>query len=67
MIHGFRELTLGGVLVAPFVPYAAAALGLTALLRPALRRAPVERAFANPPLAWLCAYALILAALFVLV
>jgi hypothetical protein len=34
MIHSFPELTIGGVLVAPFLIYAGAAIAIFALLRP---------------------------------
>ena len=44
------ELAVGGVLVAPFVRDALIALALLLALRPLLRRARIERVFANPPL-----------------
>jgi hypothetical protein len=34
MMHSFPELTIGGVLIAPFVIYAAAATAIFAVLRP---------------------------------
>jgi Protein of unknown function (DUF1656) len=36
MMHGFPELTIGGVLVAPFVIYVGAAIAIFAVLRPFL-------------------------------
>ena len=36
MMHNFPELTIGGVLVAPFVIYAGAAIAIFAVLRPFL-------------------------------
>ena len=66
MIHGFPELVVGGVLIAPFVSYALAALALFFLVRPALSLVNFEAAFGNPPLALLCIYIAILAILIVL-
>jgi Protein of unknown function (DUF1656) len=66
MIHGFPELVIGGVLIAPFVSYALVALAVFFLLRPALSLVNVEAAFSNPPLALLCIYITILAILIVL-
>ena len=66
MTHGFSELTIGGVLVAPFVIYAGAAIAISAVLRPFLRLVAFDRAFSNPPVAELSFYVLILALLIVL-
>jgi hypothetical protein len=66
MMHSFPELTIGGVLVAPFVIYAGAAIAIFAVLRPFLRLIAFDRAFSNPPLAQLSFYVLILALLIVL-
>lgn len=63
---GYPELVIGGVLMSPFVTYAAAALAIMLALRPVLRRLAFDRAFANPPAANLCLYVLVLAALIVL-
>ncbi|TNC10784.1 DUF1656 domain-containing protein [Methylobacterium terricola] len=63
----FHELTIGGVLVSPFVAYAMAALAILLLLRPLLRLIRFERVFANPPLAEAGIYVCILALLIVLV
>ncbi len=66
MTHGFPELTIGGVLVAPFVIYAGAALVIFALLRPFLHLFAFDRGFSNPPVAELSLYVLILSLLIVL-
>lgn len=66
MIHPFPELVVGGVLIAPFVAYAAAALVLVLLLRPLLVLVRFESAFSNPPLAILCVYFLVLATVMLL-
>ncbi len=63
----FHDLTIGGVLVSPFVVYAAAALAILLGLRPLLRALRFERVFANPPLAEAGLYVCILALLIVLV
>jgi predicted PurR-regulated permease PerM len=65
MLHKFSELTIGGVLFAPFVMYAFAALCVYIALRPVLGRLRVERIFANPPVAGLSLYLIILAGLIV--
>jgi hypothetical protein len=67
MIHDFRELVVGDVLIAPFVSYAAVALVLFLLLRPVLRFVRFESFFTNPPVALLCLYVTVLALLIVLV
>jgi Protein of unknown function (DUF1656) len=56
MMHTYRELVIGGVLVAPIVSYAAMALLLFLLLRPALHFVRFSRLFSNPPLAELSLY-----------
>ena len=66
MMHSFPELTIGGVLVAPFVTYAGAAIAIFAVLRPLLRLVAFNRAFSNPPAAELSLYVLILALLIML-
>jgi hypothetical protein len=43
MIDHFREMTIGGVLFAPFVLYALAAIFVLFALRPVLRLPPEER------------------------
>ena len=66
MMHSFPELTIGGVLVAPFVIYAGAAIAIFAVLRPFLRLIAFNRAFSSPPVAELSLYVLILALLIAL-
>jgi hypothetical protein len=66
MTHSFSELTIGGVLVAPFVIYAGAAIAIFVVLRPLLHLFAFDRAFSNPPVAELSLYVLILALLIVL-
>jgi hypothetical protein len=65
-MHSFSELTIGGVLVAPFVMYAVTAIAIFAVLRPVLHLIAFDRAFSNPPVAELSLYVLILALLIVL-
>ena len=64
---GFDELVLGGVLVAPFVTYAIAAVVVLAILYPLMHLLHVDAVFANPPLALLCLYVIVIAALIALV
>ena len=66
MMHSFSELTIGGVLVAPFVIYAGAAIAIFVVLRPLLHLFAFDRAFSNPPVAELSLYVLILTLLIVL-
>jgi hypothetical protein len=66
MTHSFPELTIGGVLVAPFVIYAGAALAIFAVLRPLLHFVAFDRAFSSPSIAELSVYVVILALLIVL-
>jgi len=63
MMQSFRELTIGGVLVAPFVIYAGGAFAIFAMLRPFLHLVGFDRAFSSPPIAELSLYVLILALL----
>jgi hypothetical protein len=56
MTHTYRELIIGGVLVAPIVSYAAMALVLFLLMRPVLHRLGFSRFFSSPPLAELSLY-----------
>lgn len=66
MNQTYPELVVGGVLISPFVTYAAAALGLFLLLRPVLARIGFEGLFSAPPVALLSLYVMILAFLIVL-
>jgi hypothetical protein len=65
MMHSFPELTIGGVLIAPFVMYAGTAIAIFAVLRPVLHLIAFDRAFSNPPVADLSLYVLILTLLIV--
>jgi hypothetical protein len=65
-MHSFPELTIGGVLVAPFVIYAGAAIAIFALLRPFLHLVRFDLVFMNPPVAELSLCVVILALLIVL-
>jgi sulfiredoxin len=66
MMHSFPELTIGGVLIAPFVIYAGAAVAIFAVLRPFLHLVGFDRAFSSAPIAELSLYVVILALLIVL-
>jgi hypothetical protein len=56
MMHPYRELVIGGVLVAPIVSYVAATLVIIALMRPILHFAGFSKLFSNPPVAELSLY-----------
>ena len=66
MMHGFPELKIGGVLVAPFVIYAAAAVAVFTALRPVLHLVGFDRAFISPAVGELSLYMAILALLIAL-
>ena len=61
MMHGFPELIIGGVLAAPFVLYAGAALAIFAVLRSLLQFTAFDRVFSHPPVVELSLYVLVLA------
>jgi Protein of unknown function (DUF1656) len=56
MMHTYRELVIGGVLVAPIVSYVAIALILFMALRPLMQMVGFSRFFSNPPVAELSVY-----------
>ena len=56
MTNTYRELVIGGVLVAPVVSYAATALLIFLLLRPLLHVVGFSRLFSNPALAQISLY-----------
>jgi hypothetical protein len=60
MTHPFRELVVGGVLLAPFVTYAVAALAMFLVLRPILRLSGFARLFSHPSIAELSVYVTVL-------
>lgn len=66
MTHTFSELTVGGVLVAPFVTYAVVALLVMLILRPILRLTGAAKLFSHPSIAELSLYVTILGLLTVL-
>lgn len=66
MNQTFHELVVGGVLISPFVTYAAGALVLFLSMRPLLARVGFERLFSAPPVAMASLYVVILTLLIVL-
>ena len=66
MTHAFSELVVGGVLIAPFVTYAVAALVLLLVLRPLLYAIGFAKLFSHPSIAELSLYVTILGLLTVL-
>ena len=60
MAHTFRELVIGGVLVAPFITHAVMALFVVLLVRPLLRFAGFFRIFSNAAIAELSFYVTIM-------
>ena len=56
MTNTYRELVVGGVLLAPIISYAVMALVALLLLRPVLRLVGFGRLFSNPSLAELSLY-----------
>jgi hypothetical protein len=56
MTQTYRELVIGGVLVAPLVAYAAATIVILLVLRPVLHIIGFSRLFSNPPIAELSLY-----------
>jgi len=66
MTHTFRELVIGGVLVAPLIWYAVAALVVILVLRPILDLVGVSRIFSHPSIAELSLYVTVLGLLVLL-
>ncbi len=66
MTHPFPELAVGGVLIAPLVTYAVAALVIFLVLRPVLHAIRFARLFSHPSIAELSVYVTILGLLTVL-
>jgi Protein of unknown function (DUF1656) len=60
MAHTFRELVIGGVLVAPVITYAVVTLCVVLLIRPLLRFSGFLRVFSNAAVAELSLYVTIL-------
>ena len=67
MTHAFSELVVDGVLLAPFITYAAAALVMFLFLRPLLHFTGFARLFSHPSIAELSLYVTILGLLTVLI
>ncbi|AUC95515.1 hypothetical protein CWS35_15705 [Bradyrhizobium sp. SK17] len=59
MTQAYRELVIGGVLVAPIVTYALITIVAILLLRPILHRIGFANLFSNPPVAELSLYVVI--------
>ena len=51
MVHGFPELVVGGVLLAPFVTYLVVTLVIIIVLRPILHVVGFAKAFSQPSIA----------------
>ena len=66
MTHTFRELVIGGVLVAPLIWYAVAALVVIVVLRPILHLVGFSRIFSHPSIAELSLYVTVLGLLVLL-
>ena len=66
MTRSFSELVIGGVLLAPFVTYAVAALAIFLILRPILSLSGFAKLFSHPSIAELSLYVTILGLLTVL-
>jgi Protein of unknown function (DUF1656) len=66
MSHPLSELVVGGVLMAPLVTYAGAALAMFLLLRPILHFTGFAKLFSHPSIAELSVYVTILGLLTVL-
>jgi hypothetical protein len=60
MTHTFRELVVGGVLLAPFVTYAITALAVVLIGRPVLRFTGFTKMFSQQSIAELSVYVTIL-------
>jgi uncharacterized protein DUF1656 len=56
MTQTYRELVIGGVLVAPIVSYAVATIAIVVMLRTVLHFIGFSSCFSNPPLAELSLY-----------
>ena len=66
MTHTFYELVVGGVLVAPFLSYAVAALIVIVVIRPVLHLVGFSRIFSHPSVAELSLYVTVLGMLVLL-
>ena len=66
MAHTFRELVIGGVLLAPFVTYLVMALVVIIVLRPLLHVVGFANMFSHAPVAELSLYVTVLCLLMLL-
>ena len=60
MTHTFRDLVVGGVLLAPFVTYALAALVIVLIIRPVLRLTGIAKMFSDASIAEISFYVTVL-------
>ena len=67
MAHTFAELTVGGILFAPFVTYLVAAIVLIVVLRPLLHVVGFAKIFSHASVAELSLYVTVLSLLMLLV
>lgn len=67
MTHDFHELVIGGVLFAPFLAYAVAALAIILVLRPILHLIGFARVFSHASIAELSLYVAVLGSIVLLV
>ena len=56
MTHSYRELVIGGVLIAPLLSYAVATIVIIVILRPVLHLVGFSNWFRNPSIAELSLY-----------
>lgn len=56
MTHSYRELVIGGVLIAPLLSYSVATIAIIVILRPVLHFVGFSNWFSNPPVAELSLY-----------
>jgi hypothetical protein len=60
MTHNFRELVVGGVLLAPFVTYVVSALVIVLIVRPVLRFSGFAKMFSHASIGELSVYVTVL-------
>ncbi|PBB96777.1 DUF1656 domain-containing protein [Mesorhizobium sp. WSM3862] len=67
MTHDFHELTIGGVLFAPFVTYALGAFAIILVLRPILHLIGFAKMFSHTSIAELSLYVMVLGTIVLLI
>lgn len=67
MTNSFHEFVIGGVLIAPFLTYAVAALAIILVLRPMLHLIGLARMFSHVSIAELSLYVVLLGTLVLVV